>query len=120
MAIISADAKRIIEENPVAFATVDSKGNPNVIAVAFVKVIGKNKVLITDNYMKQTRENLILNDNVCLAVWSKDWNGYKLLGTAEYHSTGKWKKHVEKMPENDGLSAKGAILVTVSQIIKLG
>lgn len=50
----------------------------------------------------------------------KKWNGYKIIGTAEYFTEGKWKEFVEKMPENKGLLAKGAILVTVSKVIKLG
>ncbi len=70
--------------------------------------------------MKQTKENIEKNNNVCCAVWDKDWNGYKLVGKAEYFKIGKWKKFVEEMPENKGLPAKGAILITVSKMIKLG
>ncbi len=50
--IIPLEAKKIIEENYVAFATVGKNCKPNVIAVACVKVAGKNRVLITDNFMK--------------------------------------------------------------------
>lgn len=52
MVKISKNAKKIIEENPVAFATVGNAGRPNVIAVAYVKVVSKNQVLITDICMK--------------------------------------------------------------------
>lgn len=117
---ITPKIKKLIEEHPLAFATVDVAGNPNVIAVACVKVVSKNQILITDNYMKQTKENLEKNNNVCLAVWAKDWSGYKLVGNAEYFTTGKWKRFVEQIPENKGLLAKGAILVTISKLIKLG
>lgn len=123
MTEIDKEATKIIEENPVAFATVDpSSGTakPNVIGVAYVKVVDKDKVLITDNYMKQTLENLKQNNNVCLAVWDKDWQGYKLIGTSEYQTEGKWFDYIKRMPENKGLPAKGAILITVSKIIKLG
>jgi predicted pyridoxine 5'-phosphate oxidase superfamily flavin-nucleotide-binding protein len=119
-AIINEESKKIIEENPVAFATVDLNSNPNVIGVAYVKVVSPDEVIITDNFMKQTKENVDSNRNVCLAVWDQDWNGYKLIGQAEYFTVGKWKKYVEQMPENKDLAAKGAILITVSQIIKLG
>jgi uncharacterized protein len=118
--IINDEAKNIIEENPVAFATVDQVGNPNVIGVAYVKVVSPNEVIITDNYMNQTKENIDSNKNICLAAWNTDWNGYKLIGKAEYFTDGKWKEYIEQMSENSGLPAKGAILVTVSQIIKLG
>ena len=116
---ITPKAKKLIEENPLAFATVDKTGKPNVIGVAYVKVVSRNQILITDNYMKQTKENLEKNNNICLAVWDKKWNGYKLIGKARYFTKGKWKKFVEEMSENKGLAAKGAILVTISQLIKL-
>ncbi len=117
---IDLDAKQIIENNPVALSTIDNNNKPNVIAVAYVKVVSDNQILITDNFMKQTKENLIVNNNVCLAVWDKDWNGYKISGTAEYFINGPWKKYVEDMTENKGLSAKGAILINVSNLEKLG
>lgn len=116
---IDSSVKKLIENNPISFATVDLKGKPNVIGVAYVKVVSNNQIIITDNFMKQTKENIENNNNICLAVWDKDWNGYKLIGTAEYFTNGKWKIFVEKMPENEGLSAKGAILITLLNIIKL-
>lgn len=117
---ISFEIKKLIEGNPVAFATVDCLSNPNVIGVAYVKVVSDNQILITDNFMEQTKENIIENNNVCLAVWNKTWEGYKLIGKAEYFTDGKWKRYVEKMVENKNLPAKGAILITVSMLIKLG
>lgn len=117
--MITKEVKKMIEENAVAFATVDKDNKPNVIGVAYLKVVSDNQVVITDNYMKQTRENLEKNNNVCLAVWDKKWNGYKIIGTAEYFTEGKWKEFIKEMSENKGLPAKGAILVTVSKVIKL-
>lgn len=42
--------KDLIEGNPVAFATVTAENKPNVIGVAFVKVVADDMALITDNY----------------------------------------------------------------------
>jgi len=120
MVEINSEIKKFIEENPLAFATLDDAGKPNVIGVAYVKVVSKNQILVTDNYMRQTKENLEKNNNVCLAVWDKEWNGVKLVGTTEYFASGKWKTFIEKIPENKGLPTKGAFLVTVSKLIKLG
>ncbi len=116
---INPKAKKIIEGNYVAFATVDKSCKPNVIAVACVKVVEKNKILITDNFMKHTKENLENNNNVCLAVWNQKEVGYKLIGKAKYFSEGKWLEFVKQMPANKGFPAKGAILVTISKIIEL-
>jgi len=109
--------KKTIEGNPVALATVINDNRPNVIAVSCVKVVSASELLITDNFMKQTKENLAKNKNVCLAVWDRSWKGYKLIGEARYFSFGKWKNFVEKMRENKNLPAKGAILVKISKII---
>ncbi|MEK7447356.1 MAG: pyridoxamine 5'-phosphate oxidase family protein [Patescibacteria group bacterium] len=113
------EVKNLIENNPIAFGTAEDN-KPNVIGVAYVKVVSDDEVVITDNFMKKTKENLDKNNNVCLAVWDKDWHGYKLVGEADYHMKGKWKEFVEKMPENEGYLAKGAIVVKVNKLIKLG
>jgi len=74
MVKITSEIKNIIEKNAVAFATVDKKGNPNVIGVAYVKFVSDDQIVITDNFMKQTKENLEKNNNVCLAAWDKKRN----------------------------------------------
>ena len=108
----------MIEENPVAFATVNDGGNPYCIAVAFVKV-KDDKIVITDNYMKITKENIIKNPNVSLVVWNKNLEGYQINGKAEYFKEGKWKDFVKSIPENKDEPCKGAILVTINKIKKL-
>ena len=92
---------------------------PNAVAVAFVKVVSEKEILITDNYLNQTIKDIEQNSNVCLLVWNDKWEGYKIIGQAKYYKTGKWKKFVEKMKENKGLPAKGAVMIKAVKIIKL-
>lgn len=112
------EIKSHIESNPVAFATITTGNKPNVIGVAFVKVISEDEVLITDNYMNQTVRDIQHDNDVCLIAWNSDLKGYKLVGAAQYFTDGKYKKMVENMQENKGLPAKGAIVVKVSKIIE--
>jgi len=116
--IIDNQLKKLIESEAVAVATVMPNGNPNIIGVACVKVVGEKQILITDNYMNQTVKDIQNNPRVVLAVWNKKWEGYKLIGKAEYFNQGRWLEEVKKIPENKGMPAKGAILVTVNRIIK--
>lgn len=116
--MIDNKVKKLIESEAVAVATVMENGNPNIIGVACVKVVGKNQILITDNYMNQTVKDIQNNPRVALAVWNKKWEGYKLIGTAEYFDQGKWLDRVRVLPQNKDMPAKGAILVTVNRIIK--
>ena len=111
--------KNLIETNPVAFASVDKNNKPNVIGVAYIKVIDGKNVLITDNYMNKTKENLTTNNNVCLAIWDKKWKGIKIIGKAKYYTEGKYLNLVKELKENKGLPSKGAILIKVSKLIEL-
>lgn len=120
---ISEQLKKMIEENALSFGTINESGNPHCIAVGFVKVVSKDQILVTDNYMAETRKNIHKTPSVALAVWNKDWKessvGYELRGTAEYFTSGKWYEIVKKIPENEGEPCKGAILITINKIKKL-
>lgn len=117
MVKITPKIKKILENNPVALATVEDN-KPYVVGVAFCKEVGNNKILVTDNFMKSVIKNILKNDNVAMVVWDKKWKGYQFLGKAEYYQKGKWLDFVKQMKENNGLPAKGAILVTVKKIIE--
>ncbi len=123
MIVISDEIKSLIENNPLALATVDEENKPHCIAVSFVKVFPPDKLLITDNYMVETIKNLKRNPNVSLVVWNPNWReecvGYELRGKAEYFTSGKWYEIVKKLPENQGEPCKGAILVTIYKIKRL-
>ena len=81
------EIKKMIEKNALAFATINEEGNPYVIAVAFVKV-KDDKIIITNNYMGKTIDNLKNNPNISLVVWNKDWKGYNIQGKVEYFEEG--------------------------------
>ena len=109
--------KKIVEQNPLTVATITPNGNPNVIGVAYVKVVEKDMLLISDVYMHQTIEDIQNNPRVALVVWNKNLTGYKFIGTAKYFNKGIWLQKVKSIPENKDLPVKGAILVTVEKII---
>ncbi len=111
------EIKALLESSPVALATTMADGRPNIIGVAFVRVVGEAEIVVTDNYMSQTVKDILANNNVCLLVWNSDLKGYKIVGEAVYHTHGPWLTYVKEMPENKGLPAKGAILITVQKII---
>ncbi|VVB79582.1 Pyridoxamine 5'-phosphate oxidase [uncultured archaeon] len=117
---INEGVKKIIEENALGLATVDKEGNPHNIAVGYVKVISEDELLISDNYLKETIENIKKNPNVALVVWASNWKencvGYELRGKAEYFTSGKYHEVIKKIPINKGEPCKGAILVKVHKI----
>lgn len=118
---INQRQKELLETEAIAVATINEDGSPNLIAVALAKVVFPSTIIITDNFMKHTPENIIKDSRICLAVWTKDWKeGYKFVGKAEYQTQGKWAKFVKEMKENKGYPAKAAIVVSVKNIYRLG
>ena len=114
---IDLKQKKLIEKQTLALATSDLEGKSNVIAVGCCKAMDKDKILITDNFMNKTKNNLLANNKVAIAVWSDDGKeGYQFKGGGEYLTSGKWKKMVDKDPDNKDLAHKAAVLVTVNEI----
>jgi len=120
---ITSEIKKLIEENALAIATTDDKNNPHCVVVGYPKVVSKNHIILSAIYIIETLKNIERNNNVSLAVWSRDWEkdceGYELRGKAKYFTSGKWKKFVDNLPENKNEKPKGVILVTVEKIKKL-
>jgi predicted pyridoxine 5'-phosphate oxidase superfamily flavin-nucleotide-binding protein len=120
---ISEELKVLIENNALALATVSSDGKPHCIAVGYAKVVDDNQVLITDNQMAETRDNILKNPNVSLGVWARNWEedcvGYELKGTAQYFKQGEWINYIKKIPENRRQPCKGAVLVVIKEIKNL-
>jgi predicted pyridoxine 5'-phosphate oxidase superfamily flavin-nucleotide-binding protein len=118
--MINEGMKNMIENNAVGFATVDSSGKPHNIAVGFVKVVSDNELIISDNYLEETIENLKENNNVSLVVWRRDWEenciGYELKGIAQYFTEGEWIDFIKKIPINEGEPCKGAIKIKLNNV----
>lgn len=116
---MNKDVKRIIEENPIAFATVNLDGSPHVIAVAYVKV-KDDKIIITNNYMTTAVANFKKNKMISLAVWNKKWDGYRIEGEANYFEEGEWFDFVKSIKENEDEPCNGAVVIDIKEIKKLG
>ena len=115
---ITPHIKGIIEGNPIALATIDERGRPYIIAITCYKVIGRDKLLLCDTYMKKTLDNIQNNSNVALVAWSKNYEGYQFFGKAEYYRDGELFHLCKKLKAEKGLPCKGALLIKVDKITK--
>ena len=117
---INAGMKKLIEENALALATINEENEPHNIAVGFVKVISKNQLLISNNWLVETVENIRKNPTVSLVVWARNWEencvGYEFRGTAEEFTSGKWLEEIKKILINKGEPCNSAIVVTITKI----
>ncbi len=113
----SEDIKDKIKNKILALASVDDAGKPHPIAVE-VNDLKDNKIIITDNFMKTTIENIKESSWVSLLFW-ENGEGFRIDGKAEYHSSGKWFDFVKGLKENKCYSPKGAVIVNILKIEKL-
>jgi len=107
-----------IEKATIAVATVNKEGNPHNIAIMYAKV-KDGKVIITNNYMKTTINNIKNNPNVSLVFWEGE-KGWRIDGEVEYHDSGEWLDFVKSLKENESYPAKGALVINVKEIKGLG
>ncbi len=110
--------KNKIEKATIAVASVNSEGKPHNICIMYAKV-KEGKIIITNNYMKTTIDNIKNNPYVSLVFWEGE-KGWRINGKAEYYDSGKWLDFVRDLKENKGLPAKGAVIINIEDVRELG
>lgn len=117
---ISKKVKELFEkQNLAAIGTANTKGIPNVIAVAWKKLLDDDTILIVDNFMKMTKNNILENENICVSFWdAQTMEAYKVKGVANYHTEGqiynKGKEFIQsKLPDQ---VPNGVVEVKVREI----
>jgi hypothetical protein len=105
-----------------ALATATREGLPNVVTIAFGKVLSENEILLMDVFMNKTEANIKANPNVAVAAWDLEaLKGYQFQGTARFETSGKifdegFQMVKSLMPQ---LTPKAALIVEVKRIYNL-
>jgi len=106
------------KENVVFFATATKKGTPNVVPIGFARPLDEETILIVDNYMNKTRENLENNPKASLVPRDASKCPYQFKGTVEIHTSGKYFDDAVDWAQSvmSELSPKAAVLLKVEEI----
>jgi len=123
MAKITQDMRDAVEQAKViALATVSEAGEPNVIPIAYKKVLSDAELLLMDIFMKKTKENIKVNSKVAVSVWYTDSSGiskgYQFKGKARIEASGRVFDEGAKMVKaaEPELSPKSAVIIDVGSI----
>ncbi len=113
------EVKKLFEaQSIVAFGTADKGGKPNVVPIAWKTILNDETVLLLDNYMKMSKQDVMENANVCISFWDPKTNeAYKIKGIGTYHAEGSiydaGKKFMQsKKPES---APRGVVEVKVTE-----
>lgn len=106
------------KENVVFFATATKNGTPNVVPIGFARPLDNKTILIVDNYMNKTRENLENNSKASLVPRDASKCPYQFKGTTEIHTSGKYFDDAVDWAQSvmSELSPKAAVLLKVEEI----
>jgi len=109
------------EMKTIIFSTVDDRGVPNAVPVAFVIVKDSETILIGDNWFKKTAENVKKqNSSVAVSAYDKK-GGYQIKGYANYMIKGPdyevMKEKIKSVSEK--LPAKGCVVMKVTEVYRI-
>jgi predicted pyridoxine 5'-phosphate oxidase superfamily flavin-nucleotide-binding protein len=105
-------------------ATATKEGLPNAVPVTMKKLLDDETVLIADNFLNKTLENMKKNPQVAITFWDKI-EGYQLKGTVSVKTSGQVFEETAKWVEerakalNMPLKAKGAVVFKIDEIYSI-
>ncbi len=79
----------LIEGNPCHIATVSYENKPNIAVASDIHILDEKHILISQNEMIHTPDNILNNKYVMLTSFNDKWVGLRLSGIAFYYTEGK-------------------------------
>lgn len=113
--------KQFFESVPLmALSTTNNDGTPNVVAIASKKIVDEDVIWVIDTYFKKTKENLLQNNKVAIAIW-KEGKGYQIKGTSTYHSNGKTFEEAKNwiLKSKPQKIVKGVVEIKITEIFSI-
>ena len=115
---IPKNIKEIFEsEKYHELATASKDGIPNISFIGAKYLQEDGTIVLIDNYMKKTLENILENPKVAILV-RKDKEAYQLKGTCRYLNVGKEYEEAREWmkAKGDKYPTKGVLFVKVEEI----
>jgi predicted pyridoxine 5'-phosphate oxidase superfamily flavin-nucleotide-binding protein len=110
------DQKEFLKANPlVILATADKSCQPRAIFVE-AEVLDSGELLITDNEMAVTTQNLLENQKVFILAFDKDYKHIlKIIGNCRYHTEGEYLDLAKSLLANAKYRPKGAVVIEIEE-----
>jgi predicted pyridoxine 5'-phosphate oxidase superfamily flavin-nucleotide-binding protein len=118
---MTKDMMEALEKDLVFLATASPDGVPNVVPIGFARPIDEDNILIADNYMNKTRQNLDKNPQISLVTKDATKCPFQFKGKVFIYESGKYFDIVTEWGENamTKLTPKAAILMKVEEIYSI-
>ena len=115
-----SDVRETLEKQKLhPIATADAAGTPNVVYVAFLKVLDDETLMIGDNFFYKTATNLEENPKISVVCYDPEAKkSFQIKGSVTVHKEGKYYDDMIKWVHgtNDKLPAKAAVIMKITDI----
>lgn len=117
------EMKEVAEKGkPFIIATASLCGEPNAVPITFAKIVSADEIILVDNFMKKTIQNIEANPIVSVSVWAKMDTGksigYQFKGKAREERSGELFNNAVEWTKSTApqLNPKGVVIVKVDSI----
>jgi len=107
--------KAITKQDIFPVATSNQNCIPNVVYIKYLKLIDDETILIADNYLDKTRNNILNNGNISFAVRDEEKGSFQIKGSAERITEGDMFDEVQKWVP-DKLPRVAAVIMHIEEI----
>ncbi len=107
--------KAILKQEAFPVATASNDSTANVAYITYLKPIDDETILIADNFLNKTRDNILANSKVSFAVLDEVKGSYQIKGTAKRLTEGEIFDHMQDWVV-DELPRVAAIVMTVEEV----
>ena len=124
MAILTQDMKDIAAKaRPYILATAGKDGKPNGVPMGIMKIISDDEVMMLDNFLYKTRQNLEENPVAAVTYWSQeDRYGYQLKGKVRIETSGELLEEARRDLKERGFlfTSRAVVIVKVEEAYYIG
>jgi predicted pyridoxine 5'-phosphate oxidase superfamily flavin-nucleotide-binding protein len=109
----------INKQKPIPIATADSDGKPNVVFVAFLRIVDDETIHIADNFFNKTSANLSENPQISIVGYDSEADrSFQVKGRADIVTDGPVYEDVKAWvhAKNKALPVKAAVVMHVEEI----
>ena len=107
--------KAILKEEAFPVATASNDSTANVAYITYLKPIDDETILIADNFLNKTRDNILANSKVSFVVLDEKKGSYQIKGSAKRLTEGEMFEHVQDWVVNE-LPRVAAIVMKVEEV----
>jgi len=107
--------KAITKQDIFPVATSNQDCIPNVVYIKYLKLVDDDTILIADNYLNKTRDNILKNGKIAFTMCDEEKGSYQIKGTAERLTKGAMFDEVQKWVP-DKLPRVAAVIMHIEEI----